>query len=96
VSSVAAGVYRQRVRAFIDSLQLGRTSEPARGFFDVAFAAMQTMQDTIARLKLAAFSPDVLVEVPRNACGFYEFWRAEELIELGRERTAQAFARSGR
>ncbi|MFM9884652.1 MAG: patatin-like phospholipase family protein, partial [Burkholderiales bacterium] len=35
--------------------------------------------------------PDVTVEIPRNACGPHEFWRAEELIALGRERTAQAF-----
>jgi NTE family protein len=53
---------------------------------------MEAMQNTIARLKLAAYSPDVTVEIPRNACGFHEFWRAEELIELGRERTARAFA----
>ncbi|HJV96641.1 MAG TPA: patatin-like phospholipase family protein, partial [Albitalea sp.] len=90
-------VYRRRIRAFIESLPLGRTSgAPSRGLFDVALASMQTMQDTIARLKLAAYSPDVTVEVPRNACGFYEFWRAEELIELGRERAAQAFAKAGR
>ena len=73
-----------------------RPVAPSRGLFDIAFASMQTMQDTIARLKLAAYSPDVTVEIPRNACGFYEFWRAEELIALGRERAAQAFARSGR
>jgi NTE family protein len=94
---VGGNAYRQRIRAFIESLHLGRTSGvPARGLFDIAFASMQTMQDTIARLKLAAYSPDVTVEVPRNACGFYEFWRAEELIELGRERAAQAFAKTGR
>jgi len=95
---ISGNVYRQRIRAFIDNLHLGSTasSERARGLFDIAFASMQTMQDTIARLKLAAYSPDVTVEVPRNACGFYEFWRAEELIELGRERAAQAFASRGR
>jgi NTE family protein len=54
---------------------------------------MQAMQDTIARLRRAAYSPDVTVEIPRNACGYYEFWRAEELIELGRERAAQAFVK---
>jgi NTE family protein len=90
-------VYRQRIRAFIESLHLARASGgPARGLFDIAFVSMQTMQDTIARLKLSAYCPDVTVEVPRNACGFFEFWRAEELIELGRERTAQAFSRAGR
>ena len=54
------------------------------------------MQDTIARLRLAAYSPEVTVEIPRNACGYYEFWRAEELIDVGRERAAQAIERSGR
>jgi NTE family protein len=90
-------VYRQRIRAFIESLHPARTSGiPSRGLFDIAFASMQTMQNTIARLKLAAYSPDVTIEVPRNACGFYEFWRAEELIKLGRERAEQAFAKTGR
>jgi NTE family protein len=94
---VNSNMYRRRIRAFIESLHLSRSSGvPARGLFDVAFVAMQTMQDTIARLKLAAYSPSVTVEIPRNACGFYEFWRAEELIALGRERAAQAFAKAGR
>jgi len=94
---VDGNAYRQRIRAFIENLHLGRTTGvPARGLLDIALASMQTMQHTIARLKLAAYSPDVIVEVPRNACGFYEFWRAEELIKLGRERAAEAFAKAGR
>jgi NTE family protein len=56
---------------------------------------MEAMQSTIARLKLANSSPDVTVEIPRNVCGFLEFWRAEELIALGRERTARAFEKRG-
>jgi NTE family protein len=38
-----------------------------------------------------AGNPRVTVEIPRNACGPHEFWRAEEMIALGRERTALAF-----
>jgi NTE family protein len=53
---------------------------------------MQTMQNTITRLKLAAHAPDLTIEIPRNACGFHEFWRAEELIALGHERAARALA----
>ena len=49
------------------------------------------MQSTIARLHLQTCSPDVLVEISRVACGFHEFWRAEEMIEVGRQRTAEAF-----
>jgi NTE family protein len=88
--------YRQRIRAFVESLRARRApAAPSHGLFDVAFAAMEAMQNTIARLRLAAYSPDVMVEIPRNACGFHEFWRAEELIALGRERTARAFAATG-
>jgi NTE family protein len=94
---LAGNAYRQRIRAFIESLHLSRTpAAPTRGIFDIAFASMEAMQNTIARLKLAAYSPEVTVEIPRNACGFHEFWRAEELIALGRERTARAFATTGR
>jgi len=87
---------RQRVRAFIESLHLSRSpAAPSSGMIDVAFASMEAMQNTIAHLRLAVSSPDVTVEIPRNACGFYEFWRAKELIVLGRERTALAFAARG-
>ena len=52
--------------------------------FDVMSTSFETMQATIARLKLAAYSPDVVVNVPRDSCLFYEFERARELIEIGR------------
>jgi NTE family protein len=87
--------YRRRILKFVDSVRPTRGhKEPSRGLLDVAFSAMQTMQDTIADLKLSATSPDVIVEVPRNACGFFEFWRAEELIALGRERAANALSKT--
>jgi NTE family protein len=88
--------YRQRIRAFIDGLHVSRApAARTGGMIDVALASMEAMQNTIARLKLAAYSPNVTVEIPRNACGFHEFWRAKELIALGRERAAQALAAPG-
>ena len=53
------------------------------GVFDVITNAMETMQNTIARFKLASYSPDITISIPRNSCAFYEFYRAEEMIELG-------------
>lgn len=87
--------YRRRILKFVESVRPARgRTESSRGPLDVAFTAMQAMQDTIADLKLSACSPDVIVEIPRNACGFFEFWRAEELIALGRDRAARAFAQA--
>jgi len=42
------------------------------------------MQNTILNYKIAGYSPDIIVNIPSDACGFYEFNRAYELIELGR------------
>lgn len=91
-SLTAANPYSGRIRRFIDGLRPGAPpKEPSHGMVSVAMVSMQAMQDTIARLRMAAYQPDVLIEIPRNACGFFEFWKAEELIALGRERTARAF-----
>lgn len=55
--------------------------------------SLDTVQETITRLRLAAQPPDLLITIPRNACAFHEFYRADELIELGRMRTREALAR---
>jgi NTE family protein len=60
------------------------------GAFDLMTQAMDLMQANLSRLRLAAYPPDVLIEIPRNVSTVYEFYRARELIELGRERTAKA------
>ncbi|MEO9101788.1 MAG: patatin-like phospholipase family protein [Burkholderiaceae bacterium] len=80
-----------RIRRFIDNLNASQPPAfPTRRMLDIAFASMEIMQDQIAELKLAANPPDRIVQIPRNACGFYEFWRAAELIALGRARAAEA------
>ncbi len=85
---------RSRIAHFIDSLQARRApAAPNHGLVDVAFQSMQAMQDTISRLRQAPYTPDVRIEIPRDACGFFEFWRAQEMIELGHGRAARAFER---
>jgi NTE family protein len=83
--------YSRRIAQFIDRLPWRpEVAEPveggpeAMGLVDVILRSTETMQNTIARLKMAAYSPDVVVKIPRNACGFLEFYRAQEMIDLGR------------
>lgn len=53
------------------------------GAYDIASQAFDAMQGTIARQKLAAYPPDVVIEIPRNICGMLEFDRADEMIRFG-------------
>jgi NTE family protein len=54
---------------------------------------MDTMQTTIGRMKLAAYTPKLVIEIPRNLCTFFEFDRATELIEFGYQRTEEALSK---
>lgn len=93
LSGPARDDYVQRIRTFVEGIYPERApAAVVPGMVDVALRSMDAMEDTIARLKLAAYSPDVTVSIPRNACRIHEFWRAEEMIALGRERAARAFA----
>ena len=51
---------------------------------DVVEMSLDAMQELITRYRLAGYAPDVLVEVPIDACGTLEFHRAGEMIALGR------------
>lgn len=54
------------------------------GVLDLLTQSMDLMQANLARLRLAAYAPDLLIQLPRNISMAYEFYRARELIELGR------------
>lgn len=51
--------------------------------YDVSNKAFDSMQSSIARQKIAAYPPDILIEIPRDACGMLEFNLATKMIELG-------------
>ena len=92
-SSDADNGYRRRILKFLDGVRPAKAAkEPSRGMINVAMVSMQAMQHTIASLRMSAYSPDVLIEIPRNACGFFEFWKAEGLIALGRDRASMALS----
>lgn len=63
--------------------------------FDVIAKSFDAMQDRIVRYQIAAYRPDILIEIPNDACGVLDFHRADEMIELGYRR-AQAALRGGR
>ena len=52
------------------------------------------MESVISRQHLAVFQPDLVIDIPRDACLLHEFHRAKELIELGHARTIETLKSS--
>jgi NTE family protein len=88
--------HTKRIKKFIDSLSPAFAHEkpPTWGLFDVINHSFETMQSIITHMKLAANPPDVIIEIPKNACGAFEFYRAEEMIALGRLKAEAALGGS--
>jgi NTE family protein len=85
-----------RILAFLDDVGASfKADEEAQelGMFELLNRSFDTMQNAISAMKLAAYAPDVLIEVPRDVCEAYEFYRAQELIETGYRLTEQAFSK---
>ncbi len=76
---------REKINRFISHLQPSMPSGGGRdwGPYEIAIQGFEAMQSTIARQKLAAYPPDVVIDIPRSACKTLEFDRAAEMIALG-------------
>ena len=61
-----------------------RDDEEDVGLAEIMARALDTMQAQISRVQLALDPPELVIRIPRDACLFYEFWRARELIAIGR------------
>ena len=92
VPEPGSSTIRQKLNRFISELQNSGESDDEKDLdaYDIADQAFDAMQSTIARQKLAAYPPDMIIEIARNACGTMEFDRAAEMIELGKTKAAAA------
>lgn len=66
------------------------SNEEKLGYFELLDKTISTMTHHMAQLSLKQYAPDILIEVSRDSCGTYDFYKAEELVSMGREATVAA------
>lgn len=85
----------ERIRSFVMTLwqdEGDETPEEAPDLVMLMSRSLDCMQTQITRLRLATHSIDAVVEIPRNLCGFFEFYRARELIAYGYDEAGRQLA----
>jgi NTE family protein len=91
--TAAENGYRHRIGEFIGRMiPRGEIRPREPGTFELLAQSMDLMQANLSRLRLAAYAPDLLIQLPHNMALAYEFYRARELIELGRVQARAALA----
>ncbi len=81
-----------KINTFLEQKLPGK-GDPGLNYTKIFRKTIDAMQHAITRYKMAGYQPDVVIEIPRNACGFYEFHKAYEMIEIGKKMAAEALER---
>ncbi len=79
---------QQKITEFIQKNFFEDEKKEEVNYFTIVSKTIETMQNLITRYELAAHQPDIVIDIPKNLCGFYEFHEAQKIIEYG-ERTAR-------
>ncbi len=93
-------VYQKKIEEFQYHLQKilphgsaekqAHSHEERMGYFNLIDKTISLMTNHMAQMSMQYYSPDVLIEVSRDACNTFDFFKAAEILEMGRSATVEA------
>lgn len=66
-------------------------AEESLGYFDLINRVIALMTEHIVQTSLEKYPPDILIDIPRDACSIFDFYRGEEMVEIGRKAAQESF-----
>ena len=89
----AINPWQQNVRSGLDKPTAPKSASGSRvadlsgpaSLLELINQSFEVMQTSLAQYKIAGYPPDILINVPKRVCRFFEFYKAPELIMLGRQ-----------
>ncbi len=51
---------------------------------EILISTLDIMQEAISKYKIAGYSPDLIISIPKDSCRTLEFHKAYQMIELGK------------
>ncbi|WP_457596529.1 patatin-like phospholipase family protein [Hydrogenimonas sp.] len=76
---------RERIESKVRELVLQAREKRSFSLFEVLDKTFDTMQDALTRYRIGGYPPDVMIDISMDVCGTFDFHRADEVIEAGRE-----------
>ncbi len=92
---------KERQRFYLEKMQkihnymvkiLPEHSQEDLGYFKLVNKTISLMTYTISQMALEKAPPDILINISRESAGTYDFYKTEELIEIGHLATHQKLA----
>jgi len=67
-----------------------RSHEERMGYFNLIDRTVSLMTNHMAQMSMKNFQPDVMIEISRDSCGTLDFFKAAEMLEMGRSASVEA------
>jgi NTE family protein len=84
--------YQQKLKDFYHHLRNNYPSnhEDHLGYFSLITKTFSLMTNHLDQMTLENYSPDVLINISRESCSTFDFYRAEDLVEIGRQAAVES------
>lgn len=83
-------LYQVKIKEFYNHiLPSSSTADEKLGYFSLITKSFELMTVRMAEERIKRFSPEVLINVSKESCNFYDFFKAEEQVEAGRRAAAE-------
>lgn len=79
------------IKASLPKFESNTNAADNLGLFDLLNKSYDMTQDRLTELMIDIHKPNLVIDISRNACGVFEFYRANEIIEEGRKAFHKAY-----
>jgi len=85
-------VYLKKINEFYEQLNIisPKQKKGKIGYFTLIDKTIVSASLQMVQLTIEKNPPDILVNISRNTCGTYDFYKAAELVEIGRIATMES------
>jgi NTE family protein len=86
-------LYIQKINELKKSLSKQNPKDRGKNlnYFNLINDTIASMTNNLATEILKSNSPDILIEISKKSCGTFDFFKAHELVEIGKQATREKF-----
>ncbi|MBA7543069.1 putative NTE family protein [subsurface metagenome] len=79
-------IYLKKIKKFQNQLYKinPKSKNEKLGYFNLIDKTISSMTYQISKMSIEKHSRDILINISRHSCGTFDFYKAEELVEIGR------------
>ena len=83
-------IYLKEIRKIKNKLNKKNSKNKKLGYFGIINKTIALLTHQISKMTLKQFPPDILINVSRDSCGVFDFYKAEELVEIGKHQAIES------